>query len=96
MGGRWRVQTQGSTHEWDLDTMTYLRTAGPRSPSGPFAFDSRPMPITKVERWPRVGSTSLVWYDDPHDSDQIEHWRQSSRIISISEIRCPTAPHASD
>jgi hypothetical protein len=86
MNGSWLVKTQSSEHIWNLDHMTYTRLPGSRSRSGAFAFDQRPMAITRVERWPRVGSSSLLWYDDPTDPDHTEHWRQSSGIISINEI----------
>ena len=90
MGGCWLVETQGSTHVWDLDAMTYTRMPGPRSRSGSFDYDNQPMPITHVERWPHVGSTSLVFFDDPNEPDRAEHWRRSSHIVSITEIACPT------
>lgn len=86
MGGRWLVVTQGSAHEWDLDAKTYMRVPGTASVSGPFAFDSQPMAITRVVRWPRVGSTSLVVYDDPAHPDALEQWRQWSQIVSITKI----------
>jgi hypothetical protein len=86
MGGCWLVVTQGSRHRWNLSEMIYTRIPGPASLSGTFAFDAQPMAITRVERWPRVGSTSLVWFDDPTDPDSAEQWRQSSRIASIIEI----------
>lgn len=86
MGGVWLVVTQGSRHEWDLDAMTYQRVPGPTSRSGRFAMDGQRMPITRVERWPRVGSTSLVFYNDPNRPFDYEHFRQSSRIESISRI----------
>lgn len=34
MRGRWVVASQGSTHLWDLDALTYTRRPGPTSPSG--------------------------------------------------------------
>jgi hypothetical protein len=69
--------------------MTYMRTPGPASRSGPFALDGQRMPITRVTRWPRVGATSVVWYDDPSAPDSGEHWRQSSPIESITAIADP-------
>ena len=86
MIGSWLVKTQSSEHIWNLDHMTYTRRPRSRSRSGAFAFDHRPMAITRVERWPRVGSSSLLWYDDPTHPDHTEHWRQSSGVISITEI----------
>jgi len=90
IGGRWLVETQGSTHVWDLDAMTYTRMPRPHSRSGSFDHDNQSLPITRVERWPHVGSTSLVFFDDPHEPDRAEHWRRSSDIVSITEISCPT------
>jgi hypothetical protein len=86
MAGRWLVVTQNSRHEWDLDAMTYTRLPGRSSLSGSFVMDSRAMPISRVDLWPQVGSTSLVWFDDPVDPAGTEHWRRSSRIISITEM----------
>ena len=83
--GRWLVISQGSTHLWDLDAGTYARIPGPGR-SGGYPHDGRPMPITRVDRWPVVGSTSLVWYDDPNSPLTREHWRQSSIIASITGI----------
>lgn len=90
MTGRWLVVSQGSRHEWDLDSMTYKRIAGQDSKSGRFATDGQRMPITRVGRWPRVGSTSLVFYDDPTRPLDYEQFRRSSRIESITQIT-PTA-----
>lgn len=90
MNGSWLVTTQGSDHIWNLDHMTYTRLPRSRSRSGAFAFDRQAMAITRVERWPRVGSTSLLWYDDPTNPDDTGHWRQSSRIVSITEIYSET------
>lgn len=84
--GIWLVKTQGSDHIWNLDHHTYTRLPRSHSRSGAFAFDHQPMAITRVERWPRIGSTSLLWYNDPTDPDLTEHWRQSSPIVSITEI----------
>lgn len=86
MKNRWLVASQSSFHLWDLDAMTYARIPSPSSLSGPFALDLRILVITRVDSWPRVGSRSLVWFDDPADPDGIEQWRQSSRIVSITEV----------
>ncbi|MDA0251814.1 MAG: hypothetical protein O2892_12105 [Actinomycetota bacterium] len=82
LAGRWLVISQGSTHLWDLDSMTYSRFPGPMSVGG-FPCDGESMRITRVERWPAVGSTSMVWFDDPERPQEQEHWRQSSVIDSI-------------
>ncbi|WP_293002611.1 hypothetical protein [Mycobacterium sp.] len=86
LAGRWLVVTLGSQHHWDLDAMTYTRIPGRLSLSGSFRFDRVPMAISWVDRWPQFGSTSLVWLYDPDQHDGVEHWRLSSRIISISEM----------
>lgn len=86
MKDRWLVASQSSFHLWDLDAMTYARIPGPASQSGSFGLDLRVLAITRVDAWPRVGSTSLVWFDDPGDPGGTEQWRQSSRIISITEV----------
>ncbi|WP_395307979.1 hypothetical protein V4U86_21705 [Mycobacterium sp. AMU20-3851] len=80
------MTTQGSTHVWDLDAMTYTRRPGPTSLSGGFAHDECAMPISRIERWPRVGGTSLVWFDDPEALAERELWRQSSTIVSITAL----------
>jgi hypothetical protein len=86
MGGRWLVTTRGSTHVWDLDTMTCTRRPGPTSGSGAFAYDDVSVRISRVERWPRVGATFLFWFDDPGAPQVHEHWRQSSTIQSITAL----------
>lgn len=53
-------------------------------------MDGQRMPITRVGRWPRVGSMSLVFYDDPARPLDYEQFRQSSPIESITRI-APTA-----
>ncbi len=93
MDGLWLVVSQGSCHEWDLEAMTYMRIAGPASMAGRFALDGQRMPITRVGRWPRVGSTSLVFYDDPTRPLDYEHFRQSSRIESITQILTTDSAH---
>lgn len=86
MKDRWLVASQSSFHLWDLDAMTYARIPGPASQSGSFGLDLRVLPITRVDCWPQVGSSSLVWFDDPTDPGRIEQWRRSSRIVSITEV----------
>jgi hypothetical protein len=44
------------------------------------------MPITRVDRWPRVGSTSLVWFDDTDASEEREMPRHLSTIVSIAAL----------
>ena len=84
MRGRWVVASQGSTHLWDLDALTYTRRPGPASPSGAFDYDGIAHRITRVSRWPRVGDQSLVWFDDPASPFDTEQFRRSSVIVSIT------------
>lgn len=86
MGGRWLVTTQGSTHEWDLDAMTYMRIPGPASRAGGFSYDEVRHHIARVGAWPSVGCVSLVFFDDPDIPEFVEQWRQSSTIVSIERL----------
>ena len=90
MRGRWVVASQGSTHLWDLDALTYTRRPGPASPSGAFDYDGIAHRITRVTRWPRIGDQSLVWFDDPASPFDTEQFRRSSVIVSIT--RAPDSP----
>lgn len=86
MSGRWLVRAQGSMHIWDLDEMSYIRLPGPHSLSGPFKFDGAPQIIRGVDRWPAVGSTSLLWFEDTVRPGRGGRWRQSSLIDSIEAL----------
>lgn len=93
MGGRWLVTTQGSTHVWDLDAMTYERRPGPNSKSGDFAYDGIANSITRVERWPTVGDRSVVVFDDPEEPQFLEQFRVSSTIVEIRRLCADTRTH---
>lgn len=80
--GRWIVTTRGSTHLFDLDARTYSRTPGTASLHTD--HDGLTVPLTRVERWPRVGSSFFIWVDDHDFPAALEHWHQSSEIRSIS------------
>lgn len=86
MTGRWRVLSRRSEHLWDLDEMTYARLRG--GSSSPFAHDGVALPIRFVERWPQVGGTSFLYFDDPED-DLVEQWRISSTIRRIERADAP-------
>jgi hypothetical protein len=88
--GRWLVTTRGSLHTFDLDAGTYLRR--PRPGHGRFIYDGQAAVLGRVERWPQVGATFFIWVDDPRISELVEHWHQSSTVISI--IRLPDDPAA--
>jgi hypothetical protein len=82
--GRWLVVSGGSEHTFDLDAGTYCRR--PRPGHGRFPYDGVMVALTRVERWPRVGGTFFIWVDDPHAPDLVEHWHQSSTIVSITRL----------
>jgi hypothetical protein len=82
LGGRWLVRSRRSEHLFDLDTWSYQRTGEGRS----FEHDGRSMSLTRVERWPAVGEVFFIWLDDPDIPDELEYWRQSSPIRSITRI----------
>lgn len=87
MVGRWLVTTMGSTHVWDIrdDGVHYQRNPG--EGRSQFVADGEAVRLTRVERWPVVGSTSFIWFDDLVAPDLVEQWRQSSRVQSI--VRLP-------
>ena len=82
--GRWRVRSVSSTHVFDFDTHEYVRQPG--AGRGKFAHDGHPMRLTRVERWPKVGETFFIWLDDPGFPALVEHWRQSTQILSITPL----------
>jgi hypothetical protein len=83
---RWLVTTQGSTHIWDMNSRTYMRIPGEASRVGSFDYDGTAHRITRVDRYPKVGSFSVVWFDDPLDPTWMEQFRQSSEITRIERI----------
>ncbi|WP_150461343.1 hypothetical protein [Nesterenkonia ebinurensis] len=84
--GRWLVTSQGTQHIWDLDAMTYTRMPSSASKSGAMEFDHRPMRLTRVVWWPKVGERPYLWYDDPEYPAFWEHYRISSVIKSIERL----------
>jgi hypothetical protein len=94
--GRWLVSTRGSEHTFDLDAGTYLRS--PRPGHGRFRYDGQAVALTRVERWPQVGGTFFIWVDDPQTPELVEHWHQSSTVLSITKIHDeqPRSGHASE
>ena len=89
LGGRWLVTSQGSRHVWDLDAMTYRRLPGPGRKS--FDYDGQQCPIDRIEVWPAVGRSSLVFFDDPNVPG-VEQWRICSTIRTISRLDADTEP----
>ena len=82
--GQWLVRSRGSEHLFDLDAGTYRRTPG--SGRSRFRHDGHTVKLTRVERWPRVGDVLFVWVDDHEFPNLIEHWLQSSPIVSITRV----------
>jgi hypothetical protein len=82
--GTWLVTTQGSEHVWNITAqgVTYQRNPGPATNA--FDSDGEPLPLTRVDRWPAVGETFFIWFDDPTYPFAIEQWRQSSTVRSIT------------
>lgn len=85
--GVWVVETRGSSHIWDLDNMTYTCGPGSSSRVGGTKFDGNAMPITRVQAWPKVGESFLVWFDDPEDPDLLEHYQTSSAVRRILPVK---------
>lgn len=81
--GRWRITTQGSVHEWDLDAMTWTRSSV--DGLNPMSKDGRTVVITAVERWPAVGSVFFVWCTERPQQIRPD-WHQSSIVRSIERI----------
>lgn len=86
--GRWLVRSRGSEHLVDLDAGTYCRRPG--AGHGRFRHDGHTVRLTRVERWPRVGATFLIWVDDHEYPGAVEHWHQSSPIRSITKVAAET------
>lgn len=84
--GRWLVTTGGSTHFWDIQPgrVRYRRLPGGASAS--FVADDVEVTLTRIDRWPAVGATSFIWFDDPDTPMLLEQWRQPSTIASITRL----------
>lgn len=79
--GQWVVTTRnGTRHLFDLDRQRYRRVSAHR----PFDHDGELLELSRIEVWPTLGGSFLIWFDDPGNSDTWEHWRASSTIVSIT------------
>jgi hypothetical protein len=88
--GQWLVCSRGSEHLFDLDAGTSRRAPGAgRSRS---RHDGHTVKLTRIERWPRVGDVLFVWVDDHQFPELVEHWLQSSAIVSITQVPGDDAP----
>lgn len=81
---RWLVTTTGSYHLFDLDNRMYCRE--PQPGHGRFPYDGLAVALTRVERWPRIGGTFFIWVGDAEAPELVDHWHQSSTILSITRI----------
>jgi hypothetical protein len=88
--GQWLVHSQNSTHYWDLDAMTYTSWRGESVLAEAIASEAEPVPIASIDRYPRVGGKSLVYYTDPGDGT--ECWRESSVVQRIERLGAPRKP----
>jgi hypothetical protein len=84
--GSWLVSSEGTQHLWDLDTGVYARFPTSVSLAGEFDYDAELQRITRVEVWPQVGRSFVVFCDDPAFPDSIEQWRRSSWIKNIERL----------
>lgn len=60
--GTWLVTTQGTRHLWNLDNLTYERFPAPDSLTGRMLGDCAANPILKIEAYPLVGHSFLLWF----------------------------------
>lgn len=88
--GRWLVRSRGSAHIFDLDAGTYSRRPG--AGHARFRHDGHVVRLTRVERWPTLGEPFFIWVDDHEHPAALEHWHQSSPILSITML--PPSPSA--
>jgi hypothetical protein len=63
--------------------MTYQRLPGPGRKR--FAYDGDAHRITRVEAYPALGRSSIVFFDDPL-RPWMEQWRVCSTICSITPL----------
>lgn len=84
--GTWLVRTQGSEHVWDIqpDRVMYRRIPGKGRQS--FPADEHFVRLTCIQRWPTIGDTFFVWFDDPQYPSLMDQWRRSSTIVSIESL----------
>lgn len=88
--GRWVVVTEQSMYVLDLDERTVSRR--PMSSMVHMPHDSGIQRLTRVEVWPKVGEAFFFWFDDPQHPDQVEHWRISTRIVTIGRLGNASPP----
>lgn len=83
--GSWLVTTQGSQHIFNFDNFFYKRMPQDSS-SGSFHYDNLELKISRIEIYPKVNSKFYIFVDDLDFPNLLEHWRISSKIVSIQKI----------
>ncbi len=85
--GDWMVLTKGSTHIWEVGADDAIHwTRFPGRTAAWFDDDVTRVRLTRVDRWPQVGKSSLLWFDDVNHPVFVEQWRRSSTILSIQRV----------
>jgi hypothetical protein len=80
--GSWLITTQGSRHLLELDHgLRYTRLPGEGRLQ--LAYDGVPVQLTRIEQWPAVGGSMLIWFDEPTAPLDKENWIQTSTIKAI-------------
>ncbi|MFZ2237986.1 MAG: hypothetical protein WAV90_00425 [Gordonia amarae] len=82
--GRWLVTTMGSRHIFDLDRGNYTRIPG--AGRGDFIGDGEPQKIYLIGRWPRLGESFYVEFDDPASPWDRVQTRLSSTVQRIERL----------
>lgn len=85
--GMFRVRTASSDHQLWLredDLVLWRRVPAPGQRSLAEDHDDGWIPLTRVERWPKLGAVPpLFWFDDAVDPT-IERWHATSLVASIA------------
>jgi hypothetical protein len=80
--GKYRITTQGSTHLWDMDEMTWVREQ--QDGLNVMGHDYQKVFIVHVIRMPAVNGTfEINWVDSPAGEWM---WHRSSLIKKIEEV----------
>lgn len=78
--GLWEVTTEGSTHLFDLDAMTWARY--PRATAIRTLHDGNSEPIVEFGTLPRKNRRTLLWYRSPGSGK----WALSSPVVRIKRV----------
>ena len=81
--GPWRMTTEGSRYELDLDAMTWTRNPTPDVRRT--RHDGQPRPIALLGTLPRLGRRTLIWYGP----EPFTTWILTSPVTSIEQLDEP-------